>query len=154
MRAAKSSRVIVTHGTDTMIESAQYLLGEGAAAGKCVAFTGAMKPERFKDSDAAFNLCAPPPCARRALAARSAPACKRVAMCPAWRCVPLPLTRASCAPNSGGAVCATSMIAPGTVVVSMGGRAIDCTRATRRDGRFVEGAAAVARTAGKRKQRD
>ena len=49
-------RVLVTHGTDTMIETARYVLKSGAAEGKVVAFTGAMKPERFKDSDAAFNV--------------------------------------------------------------------------------------------------
>lgn len=51
-----AARIVVTHGTDTMIQTAQRLLKSGAAAGKAVAFTGAMKPERFKDSDAAFNL--------------------------------------------------------------------------------------------------
>ena len=39
-----------------MIETARYLLKSGAAAGKVIAFTGAMKPERFKDSDAGFNV--------------------------------------------------------------------------------------------------
>lgn len=53
---ASEDRVVVTHGTDTLIESAQYLAQSGAGASKVVAFTGAMKPERFKDSDAAFNL--------------------------------------------------------------------------------------------------
>ena len=40
----------------TMIETAQIVLRSGAAAGKVVVFTGAMKPERFKDSDAIFNV--------------------------------------------------------------------------------------------------
>lgn len=51
-----SARVVVTHGTDTMIETAKYVHASGAATGKMVAFTGSMKPERFKDSDAPFNL--------------------------------------------------------------------------------------------------
>ena len=55
-RARAGSRIVVTHGTDTMIESARAVLTSGAAQGKAVAFTGAMKPERFKDSDASFNL--------------------------------------------------------------------------------------------------
>jgi L-asparaginase len=60
VRQTTSTRIVVTHGTDTMIETAAYVLQSGAAAGKAVAFTGAMKPERFKDSDAPFNLCAEP----------------------------------------------------------------------------------------------
>ena len=49
-------RVVVTHGTDTLVESAQALERSGAAHGKAVVFTGAMRPERFRQSDAAFNL--------------------------------------------------------------------------------------------------
>jgi L-asparaginase len=49
-------RVIVTHGTDTLVESAQALERSGAAHDKAVVFTGAMRPERFRQSDAAFNL--------------------------------------------------------------------------------------------------
>ena len=56
IRRAPERRVLVTHGTDTLIESAQYVAASGAGAGKAIAFTGAMKPERFKDSDAPFNL--------------------------------------------------------------------------------------------------
>ena len=56
IKRAPENRVVVTHGTDTLIESAQYVLKSGAATGKVIAFTGAMKPERFKDSDAPFNL--------------------------------------------------------------------------------------------------
>uniref|UniRef100_A0A7S0BW39 L-asparaginase N-terminal domain-containing protein n=1 Tax=Proboscia inermis TaxID=420281 RepID=A0A7S0BW39_9STRA len=54
--APPSARIVVTHGTDTLIETAKVLVDSGAAEGKRVAFTGAMKPERFKDSDASFNL--------------------------------------------------------------------------------------------------
>eukprot|EP00967_Tisochrysis_lutea_P150958 scaffold292847_cov35-Tisochrysis_lutea.AAC.2 len=56
VRNAAHSRVIVTHGTDTLIESASFVQRNGAAVGKQVIFTGAMRPERFQDSDAAFNL--------------------------------------------------------------------------------------------------
>jgi L-asparaginase len=74
-------RVVVTHGTDTLVESAQalersgahpnptpdptptptpksaqVLERSGAANGKAVVFTGAMRPERFRQSDAAFHL--------------------------------------------------------------------------------------------------
>jgi L-asparaginase len=46
-------RIIVTHGTDTMIETAQEL---NAITGKCIVLTGAMEPARFKSSDAVFNV--------------------------------------------------------------------------------------------------
>lgn len=51
--AAPERRIIVTHGTDTMVETAQALLG---LADKVVVFTGALQPGRFSDSDAPFNL--------------------------------------------------------------------------------------------------
>ena len=56
-------RFLITHGTDTLIETAQYIDKNGCCApekedteGKVVVCTGAMKPERFKDSDATFNV--------------------------------------------------------------------------------------------------
>ena len=51
--ASPESRVIVTHGTDTMVETARVLR---AVAGKIIVLTGALQPGRFSDSDAAFNL--------------------------------------------------------------------------------------------------
>jgi L-asparaginase len=51
--ALESTRVIVTHGTDTMTESARVL---AAVAGKTIVMTGALSPARFSDSDATFNL--------------------------------------------------------------------------------------------------
>ena len=56
VRASSAARVVVTHGTDTLIETARYVLASGVASSRRIAFTGAMKPERFKDSDASFNL--------------------------------------------------------------------------------------------------
>jgi len=53
---AQGDRVVVTHGTDTMIETAAFCASKGVCDDKCVIFTGAMKPERFYDSDAAFNV--------------------------------------------------------------------------------------------------
>lgn len=47
------ARVIVTHGTDTMTTSAQYL---GPMNSKTVVFTGALQPAAFRDSDAIFNI--------------------------------------------------------------------------------------------------
>ena len=96
VRAATETRLIVTHGTDTLIETAQYVANSGAGVGKAIAFTGAMKPERFKDSDAPFNL--------------------------------------------GAAVGATAVLAPGSVVIVMGGRVIESSRCMRNldSGRFEE----------------
>lgn len=45
--------VIITHGTDTMIETARKLK---AIPGKTIVLTGAMQPARFKSSDAEFNI--------------------------------------------------------------------------------------------------
>ena len=46
-------RIIVTHGTDTMIETAQALED---VPGKVIVLTGSLTPARFKHSDAAFNV--------------------------------------------------------------------------------------------------
>jgi len=51
--ASPESHVIVTHGTDTMVETARALQ---AISGKTIVLTGALQPGRFSDSDAAFNL--------------------------------------------------------------------------------------------------
>lgn len=45
--------VLVTHGTDTMAQTAQALEG---ISDKTIVLTGAMKPARFKDTDAIFNI--------------------------------------------------------------------------------------------------
>ncbi|MFQ5950627.1 MAG: asparaginase domain-containing protein [Candidatus Geothermarchaeales archaeon] len=50
---AASDKVVVTHGTDTMIETAKKLSGIKT---KTIILTGSMKPERFYESDAAFNV--------------------------------------------------------------------------------------------------
>lgn len=50
------SRVLVTHGTDTMVETARLLKDEVKGKGKTIVLTGAMLPARFKVSDAAFNV--------------------------------------------------------------------------------------------------
>jgi L-asparaginase len=48
-----SARMVITHGTDTMTQSAAALAG---VSGKTIVFTGALAPARFAESDAAFNL--------------------------------------------------------------------------------------------------
>ena len=55
--AAPETRVVITHGTDTMTDTAAALLAAGAGvAGKTVVLVGALAPARFADSDAPFNL--------------------------------------------------------------------------------------------------
>ena len=57
---ADQSKIIVTHGTDTLIETARFvqksLLSDSKNVGKIVMFVGAFLPERFKDSDADMNI--------------------------------------------------------------------------------------------------
>lgn len=48
-------RVVVTHGTDTMIQTALALKGAGME-GRTIVLTGSMQPARFRVSDAEFNL--------------------------------------------------------------------------------------------------
>jgi L-asparaginase len=45
--------VLVTHGTDTMVETARVLQG---LPGKIIVLTGALNPAAFQDSDAVFNI--------------------------------------------------------------------------------------------------
>ncbi|MBK9140352.1 MAG: asparaginase [Verrucomicrobia bacterium] len=51
--AAPCDRVLVTHGTDTMVETAVALLG---MPGKTIVLTGSMQPARFRNTDAVFNI--------------------------------------------------------------------------------------------------
>ncbi len=53
-RAAPESRIVITHGTDTMTETAKVLAAE--VPGKTVVLTGALSPARFAETDAPFNL--------------------------------------------------------------------------------------------------
>ncbi len=53
-RQAPEGRIVITHGTDTMVETAR-VLGE-AALPKTIVLTGAMVPYAFGNSDAVFNL--------------------------------------------------------------------------------------------------
>lgn len=53
-RKAPESRIVITHGTDTMTQTAE-VLGRGLQ-GKTVVLTGAMRPYRFGSSDGLFNL--------------------------------------------------------------------------------------------------
>ncbi len=51
--ASDAEHVLITHGTDTMVETARVLRSIG---GKTIVLTGALNPARFRDSDAIFNI--------------------------------------------------------------------------------------------------
>jgi len=53
VRRAGTSKVVITHGTDTMTVTAAALAG---IANKTIVLTGALSPARFSESDAPFNL--------------------------------------------------------------------------------------------------
>jgi L-asparaginase len=53
IEAQPHRQVLVTHGTDTMVETAQVLQ---SITGKVIVLTGALNPARFQGSDAVFNI--------------------------------------------------------------------------------------------------
>jgi L-asparaginase len=53
-RRTEESRIVITHGTDTMVETAKHLGRE--IHGKTIVLTGAMIPYKFGSSDGMFNL--------------------------------------------------------------------------------------------------
>ena len=56
-REATEHRILITHGTDTMIETARALAAAaGIAPAKTIVLTGAMVPYAFGSSDGLFNL--------------------------------------------------------------------------------------------------
>ena len=50
----EESRIVITHGTDTMVETAAALAR--GVSGKTIVLTGAMVPYAFGSSDGLFNL--------------------------------------------------------------------------------------------------
>ena len=46
-------RIVITHGTDTMVDTAKILTN---ISGKTIVMTGSMYPAQFRDSDAVFNI--------------------------------------------------------------------------------------------------
>jgi len=54
---AEESRILITHGTDTMVETAHALAAAfPEASGRTIVLTGAMIPYAFGSSDGLFNL--------------------------------------------------------------------------------------------------
>lgn len=50
---AKQSRIVITHGTDTMTDTARYLTD---IKDKTIVLTGSLAPARFAMTDAMFNV--------------------------------------------------------------------------------------------------
>ena len=53
-KAAKETEIIITHGTDTMVETAKKIATQ--ISDKTIVLTGAMIPYKFGSSDGLFNL--------------------------------------------------------------------------------------------------
>ena len=53
IRAEPCARIVITHGTDTMADTARALQN---IPDKTIVLVGAMQPARFRDSDAIFNI--------------------------------------------------------------------------------------------------
>ncbi len=53
VKNTKASQILITHGTDTMVDTAKCLK---SAKNKTVVLTGALQPALFKTSDAMFNI--------------------------------------------------------------------------------------------------
>jgi L-asparaginase len=53
VEASTTTRIVITHGTDTMTDTARALSG---IVGKTIVLTGAMQPARFRFTDAVFNI--------------------------------------------------------------------------------------------------
>jgi L-asparaginase len=53
-REAPEIRIVITHGTDTMTETAKLLAAD--VPDKTIVLTGALSPARFAETDAPFNL--------------------------------------------------------------------------------------------------
>jgi len=53
-RGCPESRIVITHGTDTMVETARVVAH--SVQGKTIVLTGAMVPYAFGSSDGLFNL--------------------------------------------------------------------------------------------------
>jgi len=53
---AAETRILITHGTDTMVETAAALAAAPGAPARTIVLTGAMIPYAFGSSDGLFNL--------------------------------------------------------------------------------------------------
>ena len=53
VKAQSCNKIVITHGTDTMVKTAQTLK---TVTDKTIVLVGAMQPARFRDSDALYNV--------------------------------------------------------------------------------------------------
>jgi L-asparaginase len=53
IRRRRCRRILITHGTDTMVETGRALYG---IEGRTIVLTGALQPAGFSASDAVFNI--------------------------------------------------------------------------------------------------
>ena len=53
VKTSTQRHIVITHGTDTMIDTAKALQG---ITGKVIVLTGAMQPAKFRFTDAVFNI--------------------------------------------------------------------------------------------------
>lgn len=53
VEADSAEYILITHGTDTMAQTAESLMG---IPGKVIVLTGSMMPARFRVTDAVFNI--------------------------------------------------------------------------------------------------
>lgn len=51
-----NDRIMITHGTDTMPETARYIQEHANIEGKTIVLVGAMQPAIMRHSDASFNI--------------------------------------------------------------------------------------------------
>ena len=60
IEGCNSERIVLTHGTDTIIQTAAFLSAQASRSreksDKTIVLTGSFLPETFKQSDADFNL--------------------------------------------------------------------------------------------------
>ncbi|HRK74147.1 MAG TPA: asparaginase domain-containing protein [Rhodothermales bacterium] len=54
IEACPSKRIIITHGTDTMVKTAQVLAP--LAKSRIIVLVGSLSPARFRNTDAVFNI--------------------------------------------------------------------------------------------------
>jgi L-asparaginase len=55
-RRSEETQIVITHGTDTMVETARALAAALAGDNRTIVLTGAMVPYAFGSSDGLFNL--------------------------------------------------------------------------------------------------
>ncbi|HEY7172358.1 MAG TPA: asparaginase domain-containing protein [Vicinamibacterales bacterium] len=55
-RRSEDNQIVITHGTDTMVETARALAAALAGGDRTIVLTGAMVPYAFGSSDGLFNL--------------------------------------------------------------------------------------------------